>query len=101
MEAILNKIILVGNTFLARSDANGHPVAAYIVVLSQGSRRSQVTALRATVAAIARRDLSEVDPAEVLASEWYKLALAHKAALHSAFQERYSPAMDSQPNLGL
>jgi len=88
----MNEITKSGQLKLVKVESEDHPVAAYLAGLSEGSRRGQLTALRAAVAAITNRETSEVDSAEVPTWTWHELTAAHMAAIRSRLEERHSPA---------
>ncbi|MBA7567429.1 Tyrosine recombinase XerC [subsurface metagenome] len=68
------------------------PVAAYLANLSEGSRRGQLTALRAAIAAVTDRETIEVDTSEVAAWNWSSMSAAHVGAIRSKLENRHSPA---------
>ena len=61
---MMNEITKSGQLKLVKVESKSHPVAAYLAGLSEGSRRGQLTALRAAVAAITNRETAEIDPAD-------------------------------------
>lgn len=91
----MSEIVKSKKTGLTRVEVptEARPVAAYLANLSEGSRRGQLTGLRAAIAAITDRETREVDPAEIATWEWHKMTAAHLAAIRSKLEERgHSPA---------
>ena len=72
--------------------ARAGPVLAYLAELGEGSRRGQLTALRAALAAITGRATDQVSNAEVASWDWSGLRAQHLAAIRSGLQKRHSPA---------
>lgn len=68
------------------ADLSRHPVAVYLARLSEGSRRSQRTALETMASLLTDGHLN----AEHL--PWHVLRYQHTQALRAALAERYSPA---------
>ena len=88
----MSDIIVLTGRALEKAEAAKNPVGAYLSGLGgPASRRTQLTALRAAIAALQSVETSEISTETAWGLDWHTLGAAETKAIRAAVQKRFSP----------